>query len=464
MSSIKKPNLDSLTSVNADGSRYFLHPSDVSGRFTVWRRVFGALLLAIYVLLPWIPINGNPAVFLDLAERRFHFFGLTFLAEDLWIGFFLLTGLGFSLFYVTSLFGRLWCGWACPYTVFLDHIYRRIERFVDGDSTKRKKLDASPWNAEKITKRLVKHGLYLLVSLLIAHVFISYFISIPRLYDYMRQSPMNHFKAFGVMLFLTGCLHFSFAWFREQFCIILCPYGRIQSALTDDDTVIIGYDAKRGEPRGKASDPSAGACINCSRCVQVCPTGIDIRNGLQLECIGCAACIDACDEIMEKVGRPKGLVRYDSLNGLAGGKKRFVRPRTILYTGFMFLGLAVLGLFLTTLHSAKAELIRMPGQPYYVDDAGVRNQYRLQLITKQQQPTEFRIRLEGLPEGAQVIGLEETITLQPGEETMKTLIIQVPKPSYKGEFRIELKGQITPGDFEIKDNIEFLGPSAYALD
>lgn len=464
MSTLKKPNLDSLTSVNADGSRYFLHPSDVSGRFTWWRRVFGVLLLAVYVLLPWIPINGNPAVFLDLAERRFHFLGITFLAEDLWVGFFLLTGLGFSLFYVTSLFGRLWCGWACPYTVFLDHIYRRIERLIDGDAPQRKKLDASPWTGEKIVKRVVKQGLFLLVSLFIAHVFVSYFVSIPRLYGYMRQSPMEHAGAFGVMLFLTACLHFSFAWFREQFCIILCPYGRIQSALTDDDTVIIGYDAKRGEPRGKVSDPDAGACINCNRCVQVCPTGIDIRNGLQLECIGCAACVDACDEIMEKVERPKGLIRYDSTKGLAGGKTHYFRPRTLLYTGFLCLGLAVLGFFLTSLHSAKAELIRMPGQPYYVDEAGVRNQYRLQLITKLQNPTEFRIRLEGLPEGAQVVGLEDVITLKPGEETMKTFIVQVPKSAYKGEFRIELKGHILPGDFEITDTIEFLGPSAYALD
>ncbi|MBU6179073.1 MAG: 4Fe-4S binding protein, partial [Verrucomicrobia bacterium] len=188
MSAVKKPNLDSLTSVNADGSRYFLHPSDVSGRFTVWRRVFGALLFAVYVLLPWIPINGHPAVFLDLAGRRFHFLGLTFLSEDLWIGFFLLTGLGFSLFYVTALFGRLWCGWACPYTVFLDHVYRRIERFVDGDSASRKKLDAAPLSGSKVAKRALKHGLYLLVSLLIAHIFISYFISIPKLYESMRQS------------------------------------------------------------------------------------------------------------------------------------------------------------------------------------------------------------------------------------------------------------------------------------
>ena len=463
MSASKQPNLVSLTSVNEDGSRYFLHPADVKGKFTVWRRVFGALLLAVYVLLPWIPVGGFPAVFLDIAERRFHFFGLTFLAEDLWIGFFLLTGLGFSLFYVTALFGRLWCGWACPYTVFLEHIYRRIERLVDGDSSKRKKLDAAPWTNSKVVRRVIKHGLYALVSLLLAHIFISYFISIPRLYDYMQKSPGQNAKAFGVMLFLTGALYFSFSWFREQFCIILCPYGRIQSALTDDDTVIIGYDEKRGEPRGRKSDPNAGDCINCSRCVQVCPTGIDIRNGLQLECIGCAGCIDACDEVMDKIERPRGLIRYDSLNGFAGGKKHFFRPRIFLYTGFLALGATVLSLFLTTLHSAKVEIIRMTGQPYYVDDSGVRNQYRLQLITKQTEPTIFTLKLTGLPEGAVILGLDETVTVNPGEESMKTLLVQIPKDKYKGEFKITLEARVSPGDFDLTDSIEFVGPSAYSL-
>jgi cytochrome c oxidase accessory protein FixG len=463
MSATKKPNLDSLTSVNEDGSHHILHPADVKGKFTLWRRVFGALLLAVYILLPWIPVGGFPAVFLDLAERRFHFFGLTFLSEDLWIGFFLLTGLGFSLFYVTALFGRLWCGWACPYTVFLEQIYRRIERLVDGDSSSRKKLDAASWTNSKIVRRVIKHGLYVLVSLILAHIFISYFISIPRLYDYMRQSPTNNAKAFGIMLFLTGALYFSFSWFREQFCIILCPYGRIQSALTDDDTVIIGYDATRGEPRGKKSDPNAGDCINCSRCVQVCPTGIDIRNGLQLECVGCAACIDACDDIMDKVERPRGLIRYDSFNGFAGGKKHYFRPRIFLYTGFMALGATVLTLFLTTLHSAKIELIRMTGQPYYVDDAGVRNQYRLQLVTKQTEPTVFTLKLTGLPEGAVILGLDETVTVSPGEESMKTLLVQVPKDKYKGEFKITVEAKVTPGDFDLTDQIEFVGPSAYSL-
>lgn len=459
----KKPNLESLTSINADGSRYFLHPADVHGKFTLWRRVFGAVLLAIYILLPWIPINGAPALFFDLAERRFHFFGLTFLAEDLWIGFFLLTGLGFSLFYITALFGRLWCGWTCPYTVFLEHVYRRIERFVDGDSMKRRKLDDAPWSGSKITKRIVKHGLYVLVSLIIAHIFVSYFVSIPKLYEYMKQSPLNNAKVFGVMLFFTVCLYFAFSWFREQFCIILCPYGRIQSALTDDDTVIIGYDEKRGEPRGKKSDPNTGDCINCSRCVQVCPTGIDIRNGLQLECIGCAGCIDACDEIMDKVGQPRGLIRYDSLNGLQGKKRRIWRPRVALYTGMMCLGAAVLGLFISGLHSAKIELIRMPGQPYYVSDDGVRNQYKVQLLTKQNDTTEMKIRYTGLPEGAIVSGIEDTVDLKPGEETMKTLIVIVPKDKFTGDFNFSIEADVKPGDFTVSDSIDFLGPSAYTL-
>ncbi|MEM9017134.1 MAG: cytochrome c oxidase accessory protein CcoG, partial [Verrucomicrobiota bacterium] len=432
MPAIQQPNLESLSSINRDGSRNFLHPADVKGNFTLWRRLFGGLLLSIYILLPWIPVGGYPAVFLDLAERRFHFFGLTFLTEDLWIGFFLLTGLGFSLFYITALFGRLWCGWACPYTVFLEHIYRRIERVIDGNAIRRRKLDAAPWTRPKIAKRILKHGLYLLVSLLIAHIFISYFISIPQLYEYMQQSPLHHAKAFGVMVFLTVCLYFSFSWFREQFCIILCPYGRIQSALTDDDTVIIGYDKQRGEPRGKVTDPGAGDCVGCNRCVQVCPTGIDIRNGLQLECIGCANCIDACNMIMDKVGRDRGLIRYDSLNGFEAKKRRVWRPRVALYTGLLCLGVVVLSFFISGLQSAKLEIIRLTGQPYYVDESGVRNQFRVQLVTKKTETTTFTLKAAGLPQGAVMIGASEPIEVEPGKEVMQTVFIQVPRKDYSG--------------------------------
>ncbi len=458
----KKPSLDAVTSINEDGSRYFIHPADVKGKFTIGRRVIGVILLAVYVLLPWIKINGFPAVFFDIAERNFHFFGLTFLTEDLWLGFFLFSGLGFGLFYVTALFGRLWCGAACPYTVFLEHIFRRIERMVEGDANARRKLSEAPWTAGKIASQIVKHGLYILAATAIAHVFVSYFVSFSRLYDYMHQSPLNNFKAFSVILFLTGALYFCFSWFREQFCIILCPYGRIQSALTDDDTIVIGYDERRGEPRGKTSDENAGDCINCARCVQVCPTGIDIRNGLQMECIGCAACVDACDSIMDKVKRPRGLVRFDSTHGLAGEKRRLIRPRIFLYTGLMVFGLAVMVFFLSGMRSAKVEINRM-GEPFYLTDDVVRNQFKVSFVTKKSEPTEFRITFSGLPDNATAAGLEEKFTVEGHSEATRTLIVQTPKKDYPGGFTLILKAEVSPGDFMIEDSIEFLGPSAYIL-
>jgi cytochrome c oxidase accessory protein FixG len=325
-------NLSSLGSINADGSRRYIHPADVRGRFTFWRKLTALALLVIYVALPWIPVKGYPAVFLDVASRRFHFFGLTIATQDLWLAFFFVTGLAFSLFFVTSLFGRVWCGWTCPYTVFLEHVYRRVERWIDGDAAARRRLEDAPWDARKISKTVFKQGIFLLISAVIAHVFLSYFVSIKGLYSMMQGPPKQHLMAFGIVIFLTLALYGAFSWFREQFCVIMCPYGRLQSALTDDNSLVIGYDKKRGEPRGKVSDPNAGSCVSCNRCVQVCPTGIDIRNGLQLECIGCAACVDACDDIMTKVKRPKGLIRYDSWKGFNGGKTRFVRPRTIFYS------------------------------------------------------------------------------------------------------------------------------------
>jgi cytochrome c oxidase accessory protein FixG len=457
---MKRPNLVSLTTVNADGSHHILEPADVSGRFTSARRIFAAALILFYVVLPWIPINGAPAVFLDVENRRFHLFGLTLLAQDLWVLFFAISGLGFILFFITAVLGRLWCGWACPYTVFLEHVFRRIERWIDGDAAARRKLDTAPNNLSKILRRVLKHSLYLAVSTLIAHVFLSYFISLPRLYQFMREGPVQHAVAFGVVAFFTGAFFFCFAYFREQFCIILCPYGRIQSALTDDETIVIGYDAKRGEPRGNASDPHAGACIDCTRCVQVCPTGIDIRNGLQMECIGCAACIDACDDIMSKLKRPRGLVRYDSTRGLAGEKRRIIRPRLLVYSLLGLLGMAVLGF--TAFHRAKpifAEVSRMRGASFYVDPATVRNHYQLRLLNKRNQPVAFRISLENPLPGFTVSGANEPITLSALGETNRPLIVLQNRESYAGPVKLTLLIQAEPGKATIRQAIQFLGPN-----
>ena len=475
----KQPNLDSVTTINSDGSHFFLHPADVKGRWTLARRVFGLALIALYVALPWIPINGSPALFFDVEMRRFHVFGLTLVPQDLWVMFFGVTGLGFTLFFVTALLGRLWCGWACPYTVFLDHVFRRIERWIEGDSVARKKLAAAPWTAGKVVRRVAKHSLYVLCASLIAHVFLSYFVSIERLYGHMQEGPLAHATAFGIVVFLTLVLGFCFGWFREQFCIIMCPYGRLQSALTDDDTVVIGYDERRGEPRGKKKTgrPSeafptsialatevakGGDCIDCRRCANVCPTGIDIRNGLQLECIGCAACIDACDDIMTKIERPKGLVRYDSLNGLTGKKRRILRPRVIAYTLLGLLGLTAFAV--AGWKRAKpftADFSRMRGQPFYADGSAVRNHYQVRFYNKRNQPARFSIRLENAPEGFTLSGADTMVEVPPLGDVTRPAIVVVPTGVYRGTTNLQIEVRSEPGDVTIRHEMRFLGPDPY---
>jgi cytochrome c oxidase accessory protein FixG len=286
-------------SLTSDGKRRRIAPAEVRGRFTRLRTAGFVLLIAVYAALPWIQIGGHPAVFLDLAHRRFHLFGATFNAQDTWLLFFLLAGAGIGLLTATALLGRIWCGYACPQTVFLDGVFRRVERWFDGPPALRRRRAGS----RRALRTAGKHAVYLAVSALVAHVFLSYFVSLPALFAMMATSPAEHPAAFAWAFALTAVMYGNFAWFREQTCLIVCPYGRLQSALTDADTLIIGYDVRRGEPRGKLKQAPGGDCIDCNRCVAVCPTGIDIRNGLQIECIGCAACVDACDQIMARVGR-----------------------------------------------------------------------------------------------------------------------------------------------------------------
>lgn len=470
MSASKKPNLDSVTTINDDGSRYFLHPADVRGKWVSLRRIAGIVLIAIYILLPWIPINGNPAVFLDVENRMFHVFGLTLVPQDLWVMFFAVTGAGFALFFGTALLGRIWCGWACPYTVFLDHVYRRIERWIEGDAPARRALANTPWTASKIIKRLIKHSAYAVVSTLIAHVFLSYFVSLERLYSQMQDGPLQHATAFGVVSAITIALWFSFGYFREQFCIIMCPYGRLQSALTDDDTINVGYDENRGEPRGKLhkhadipaqASAKTGDCIDCRRCVHVCPTGIDIRDGLQLECIGCTACIDACDEVMVKIDRPTGLVRYDSLNGFAGKGRRYLRPRTYAYTALAALGVIAL-LVIASLKARpfNATISRIGGVGFYSDSNSVRNIYKIRVANKRNQSATVTIRLGAdTPQGFELSGSNQTFTIGPLRDMSRTCVIIVPLDAYQGTTDITLNIHADPGDVVIPKTIRFLGPN-----
>jgi cytochrome c oxidase accessory protein FixG len=380
------------SSLHSDGRRNHVHPADVKGKFTTGRNLIFIVLLAVYVLLPWVHIGEHPALFFDIAARRFYVFGLTFNAQDTWLLFFLLSGLGFGLFVLTAIFGRVWCGYACPQTVFLESVYRRIERWIEGPRVKRMRRNAAAWNWDKLWRKVLKHLLFITFSAALAHVFISYFVSLPKLFEMMRHSPSEHMTAFLWVISLTGLMYFNFAFFREQMCLIVCPYGRLQSVMTDKDTIIIGYDTRRGEPRAKKSSTDGGDCVDCGRCTAVCPTGIDIRNGLQLDCIGCAACVDACDEIMVKLKRSPGLIRYDSLRGLAGQTRRFWRPRLALYGGLAVLGLVVATLGVRSHTSFEANLLRLGGTPYLVEDDGrIQNLYEIHLINKQDETRIFEI-------------------------------------------------------------------------
>jgi len=463
MSKLNQPNRESVTTINRDGSRKILHPADVSGAFTRWRRLFAAMLVGVYVLLPWIPINGNPAVFLDVLNRRFHLFGLTFAAQDLWLAFFFITGVGFSLFFITALFGRLWCGWACPQTVFLEHVYRRVERWIEGDATKRRLLDQQPWSFDKFSKRGLKQAVFAIISLMIAHLFLAYFISIPQLYAWMTSNPKEHWGAFVFVFIASGIIYFNFAWFREQLCLVICPYGRLQSALIDDDSIIIGYDEDRGEPRGKAKQTGIGDCIDCTRCVQVCPTGIDIRQGLQIECIGCSNSIDACDAIMTKLNRPKGLIRYDSQNGLAGKKKRILRPRIILYFVLMLIGATAMTLSAMQLRSANMNIVRMTGAPYFITETTVRNQYMLRVINKSSEAKTYTVNCNAPDQIFAMEGNEDGITVQPMGEEVRPVIITIQKENYTGRFTLELSLVAPDGHSIIRRDAEFIGPNAELL-
>jgi cytochrome c oxidase accessory protein FixG len=348
--------------------------------------------------------------------------------------------------------------------VFLDHVFRRVERWIEGDAPARKKLDEAPWTAGKFAKRLLKHGIYVVIAAAIAHVFLSYFVSLPRLYEFMNESPLQHATAFGVVTFLTLVLWFCFGYFREQFCIIMCPYGRLQSALTDDDTVIIGYDEKRGEPRG-AKGKAEGDCIDCRRCVNVCPTGIDIRNGLQMECIGCAACIDACDDIMTKVGRPKGLVRYDSMKGFAAQTRRFLRPRVYAYSALAALGMGAL----ITVASSKARpftatISRTGGTGFFSDGQSVRNIYRVRVMNKRNQTATVTFRLgDEVPAGYQLSGAEQSFKIEALGELSRTCVVIAPAGAYEGPSDIVIEVHAEPGDVTLEKTTRFLGPNPRSL-
>jgi cytochrome c oxidase accessory protein FixG len=404
------------------------------GRHFHRRRWVGWGLIALFVSLPLIPVGGAPAVLLDVPARKFHLFGATFLATDGVLLMLLMLALFVAVFLVTSVLGRVWCGWGCPQTVYLEFVFRPIERWLEGNPNEQRKLDKYGPNA----KRFLKFAIYAVLSVVLANVFLSYFVGVERLTRWMTRSPVEHPSGFLIVFGVSALVMFDFTYFREQMCTVVCPYARLQSVLLDPRSLIVGYDARRGEPRGGGSQ-RGGDCIDCKACVITCPTGIDIRNGLQLECIGCTQCVDACDKMMDKVGKPRGLIAYttqDKLNGKA--PQRGLRPRVVIYSGV--LGVLVLGLFFFgSGHTApEVMVLRGIGAPYVEQGAMIRNQLRVKLSNRSSTAANYRISLGGAP-GSELIAPENPVRVEAGEQTTVGAFVLVPRETLgNGIKRIEV--------------------------
>lgn len=450
---------DSIGTINQEGKRSWIFPKKPDGKYYKYRTWVSYGLLLFLFAAPFVKINGNQFLMFNVLERRFNIFGFPFWPQDFHLFVIsMIIGVVFIILFTVA-FGRIFCGWICPQTIFLEMVFRRIEYWIEGDRGKQIRLAKQAWNAEKIRKRVLKWFIFFIISFLIANIFLAYLIGSDELIRYITEGPGAHTSTLISLLIFTGVFYFIFAWFREQVCIIACPYGRLQGVLLDKKSMVVAYDYKRGEKEeGRAkfrknenrAASGKGDCIDCSQCVQVCPTGIDIRNGTQLECVNCTACIDACDAMMEKVDLPKGLIRYASEENIAEKKKFTFNPRLKAYTAVLVILIGVLTGMLFLRNDVEATVLRLPGQLYEKKDNNViRNVYTFKLVNKTVEPIEdvyfklishsgkielvthenFEVPKQGLSEGTLFIDINQA-ALESDKERLKIGV-------YSGEKLIE---------------------------
>ncbi len=399
---------DSLATVTSEGKRKWIYPKKPSGKFYTARTIVSYFLLAFLFIAPFIKINGHPFILLNVVERHFIIFGIPFGPHDFHLFGLTMIALIVSIFLFTVVYGRIFCGWICPQTIFMEMVFRKIEYFIEGDWLQQKQLDKAPWNKEKIIKKFSKHLIFYAISFIIANFFLSYIIGMDALIKIITDPISKHTTGLFITILFSGAFYFVFARFREQACTMVCPYGRLQGVMLDQNSVVIAYDFKRGEMRGKlkkGEERTNGDCIDCGLCVDVCPTGIDIRNGTQLECVNCTACIDACNAVMDKVGFKRGLIRYASKNEIITGKRNLISFRSVAYTVVLVLLISIIATLLINRTDVELSILRTPGLLYQEQPNNkISNIYDLKIINKTFNSFDIKLKLIGINGEIKIIG------------------------------------------------------------
>jgi cytochrome c oxidase accessory protein FixG len=457
---------DHIATVNDKGKRVWIFPKKPSGTYYNYRKILSYFLLAFLFLAPHIKINGKQMLLFDIIDRKFIIFGNVFWPQDFWIfALVMVLGVVFIIFF-TIIFGRLFCGWICPQTIFMEMVFRRIEYWIEGDYTHQKKLNEMPWNAEKIRKKTIKHILFWGLSFLIANTFLAYIIGSKQLWE-IQTDPLNeHLSGFIVIIIFTTVFYFVFASLREQVCTTICPYGRLQGVLLDANTMVISYDHVRGEGENgrakfrKNEDRQAlgkGDCIDCNQCVVVCPTGIDIRNGTQLECVNCTACIDACDHMMESVGLPTGLISFKSENNIVQKEKFTFTPRVKAYTAVLTLLVGMVFAALLTRSDFQTTILRKSGTTYNVKDGQLKNTFNIILVNKTDKEYEVEIKFKDNPS----IKIEQfnKLILPPEGQLQDSIYVFIPLKEVTGGKKIVNFEVYGNGKLIDDDHLKIIGPT-----